>query len=163
MQTLNVALHPDWAGNLYNEIVYCQSLLFLTIASDRSGPGASANVTELLGRLVGRITMLNLNDAKTITSLRDQDRDTFYEARRLFWATFILDRFHASSQNRATILYALHATVSRDDYHALGEAGYHLARKCKIVFVPCGLTYNRGCRHCRPYYPSAPSRQRVRH
>jgi len=112
--------------------VFCQSLLFLVIAADKPVMGNTVAASELLGRLAGRISALGLNDAKTMTSFRDQDRETFDEARRLYWAFFILDRFVASSRDRDATT-PTHAALSRDDFVALGDVGYHLARAADIA------------------------------
>jgi hypothetical protein len=51
-------------------------------------------------------------------------------ARRVFWAAFILDRFHASGHSKDMMLPLQAGSLSRDDHTALGgDVGYHLARK----------------------------------
>lgn len=133
LETLNVAQHTlsdvDHSRQFYNHIVYSQSLVFLIIASDKPGPSASGTTAELLGRLAGRLSDLGLNDAKVIANLRERDHETYHDSRRLFWVAFILDRFYASSRRKDTVMPPQCGTVSRDDFGALGEAGYHLARK----------------------------------
>lgn len=119
----------DSARRFYNHLVYTQSLAFLAFASDKSGPGAMNSSAELLGRTAGRISQLGLNDAKMIQSVREQDPEAVDVARRLFWTVFILDRFHASSMSKDLLMPLFCGSVSRDDFHALGEIGYHLARK----------------------------------
>jgi hypothetical protein len=99
---------------------------------------------ELLGRLSGRISDLGLNDAKIIGTLREQDRETHDEARRLFWVTFILDRFYASAKSKDAILPSNCGMVSRDDYDALGEISYHLARKYQSIHIESSLTLALG-------------------
>ncbi|KAF1997370.1 hypothetical protein P154DRAFT_283132 [Amniculicola lignicola CBS 123094] len=123
----------DNSRQFYNGLVYCQSLIFLILASDKPGSSASGTTVELLGRLAGRISDLGLNDSKTLATLRDQNFDNFEAARRVFWCSFILDRFHASSRTKDTALPLYCGTVSRDDFNALGEGGYHLARAADIV------------------------------
>lgn len=118
----------DAARQFFNNLVYCQSLVFLTIASDRPGPGVVGSTAELLGRLAGSITDMGLNDAKTLASLRDQDFDIYQAARRTFWVAFILDRFHASSRSKDIVLPLFCGSVSRDDFDSLGAVAYHLAR-----------------------------------
>jgi hypothetical protein len=146
-QTLDDAEH---SRQFYNNLVYSQSLIFLVIASDRPGPSESGRTADLLGRLSGRISHLGLNDAKVVETLREQDRETFDETRRLFWVGFILDRFHASGRDKDTVLPTRCGIVSRDDFHALGEIGYHLARKCfQKLSVDFSNTPIRSCRYRR--------------
>lgn len=119
----------DQSRQIYNNIVYCQTLLFLTFASDKPATGAVGSTTELLGRITGRTSELGLNDAKVLASLQEQDVDSFESARRLFWVAVILDRFHASSRTKDIVMPLHCGALSREDFNALGEAGYHLARK----------------------------------
>ncbi|KAF2468487.1 uncharacterized protein BDR25DRAFT_55263 [Lindgomyces ingoldianus] len=123
----------DSSRQLYNQIVYCQSLAFLAFASDKFGPAGMTNTAELLGRLAGRISELGLNDSKVLNNIREQDHENFESARRLFWVVFILDRFHASSMSRDIVLPLYCGSVSREDFSALGELAYHLARAADIV------------------------------
>lgn len=113
----------------FNNLVYCQSLIFLSIASDRPSPGTVGSTAELLGRLAGCITEAGLNDAKLLAVLREQDPEMYEMARRTFWVAFILDRFHASSRSKDIILPLHSGSLSRDDFNALGEVGYNLARR----------------------------------
>jgi len=133
LETVDAAQHmlsdTDSSRQLYNNLVFCQSLAFLTIASDKPGPSLVGNTADLLGRLVGRISELGLNDAKTVAALREQNQDSFETSRRLFWTTFILDRFYASSRNKDLALPLYSGSVSRDDYNILGEYAYQLTRK----------------------------------
>lgn len=118
----------DQTRQVYNNLVYCQTLIFLTFASDKPATGAMGSTAELLGRIAGRISELGLNDAKVLGSLQEQDIDSFDSARRLLWVAVILDRFHASSRTKDIVLPLHCGALSRDDFNALGEVGYHLAR-----------------------------------
>lgn len=118
----------DSSRQIFNNIVYAQSLVFLIIASDKPAPGGVSSA-ELLGRLAARVAELRLNDSRILATIKDQDYETFEASRRLFWATFILDRFHASSRTTDTLLPLHCGSLSRDDFNALGEVGYNLARK----------------------------------
>jgi hypothetical protein len=120
---------PDGSRQLFNNLVYCQSLIFLIVASDRPGPSTIGSTAELLGRLAGCISESGLNDAKILASLREHDHEVYEAARRTFWVAFILDRFYAASRDKNTLLPPHSGSVSRDDFNALGEVGYHLARK----------------------------------
>lgn len=120
---------PDHARQVYNNLVFCQSLILLAAASDRPGSGVFGSIAQLLGQIAGCMTDIGLNDARTLNALKDQDFEVFQTARRVYWTAFILDRFHASSRSKDLML-PLHAgSLTRDDYSALGEVGYHLARK----------------------------------
>jgi hypothetical protein len=125
------------ARQFFNNIVYCQALVFLIIASDRPGPSASGSAAEYFGRLAGRISDMGINDSKTLATLREQDHETYDDSRRLFWVSFILDRFYASSRSKDAALPLQCGSVSRDDFNALGEAGYHLAREyfCCLFYI----------------------------
>ncbi|CAI6315493.1 unnamed protein product [Periconia digitata] len=123
----------DSSRQFYNNLAYCQSLIFLIIASDRPGPSTVGSTAELLGRLVGCINESGLNDAKVLSLLRSQDHDIYEAARRTFWVAFILDRFYAASREKSA-LFPLHSgSVTLDDLKALGEVGYHLARAADIL------------------------------
>ena len=105
--------------------------MLLAVASDRpSAAGTVGSTAQLLGQISGCIADAGLNDARTLSILRDHDQDTYLTARRVFWTAFMLDRFHASSRSK-DIMLPLHAgSLSRDDHQALGgDIGYHLARK----------------------------------
>jgi hypothetical protein len=119
----------DSSRQLYNNLVYCQSLILLAAASDRPDPAVMGNTTELLGLIAACIINTGLNDVKTLDLLRQQDHDMYQTARRVFWTAFILDRFHASSRSKDTVIPLRSGTLLRDDYSALGEVGYHLACK----------------------------------
>lgn len=137
LEAVELAQHiltdTDNTQQFFNNIVYCQTLVFLVIASDRPAIGAMGSTSELLGRLAGRISELGLNDSHVLMGLRDQDRDVFGDARRLFWVAFILDRFHASGRSKDTVLPLFCGSISRDDLAAMGESGYHLTRAADIV------------------------------
>ena len=120
----------DSSRQLFNHLVYCQALAFLAFASDKAGPSGMGRSAEYIGRVAGRMSDLGLNDSKILSNIRDQDIEAYEVARRLFWVVFILDRFHASSMSKDLLLPLFCGSVSRDDNLALGEIGYHLARKC---------------------------------
>ncbi|KAF2853316.1 hypothetical protein T440DRAFT_487751 [Plenodomus tracheiphilus IPT5] len=128
--SLSSSDHPQ---QLYNNLVFCQSLILLAAASDRPGPGVVGSTAQLLGQLAGCITETGLNDSKIVNALKEQDFELFQTARRVFWVAFILDRFHASSRSKDLMLPLHVGSLTRDDYSALGEVGYHLARAAKIV------------------------------
>jgi hypothetical protein len=136
LEAVDAAQHmlsdTDNARQLYNNLVFCQSLAFLTLASDKPGPGPVGNAADLLGRLAGRISELGLNDTKVMRALREQDQDSFETSRRLFWVTFNLDRFHASSRGKDIALPLYSGSVTREDFVALGENAYHLTRKLTL-------------------------------
>ncbi|KAF2494527.1 hypothetical protein BU16DRAFT_618600 [Lophium mytilinum] len=123
----------DSVRQFYNNLVYIQSLLLLAFASDKSGPSAMSNTAELIARVVGRVSFVGLNDAKVLHSLREQDPDSFNTARRLFWVTFILDRFHASSMSTDLFMPLRRGKISKNDHQALGEVAYHLARTSNVI------------------------------
>lgn len=125
--------NSDYSQQLYNNLVFCQSLILLATASDRPGSVVVGSTAQLLGQLAGCITDLGLNDSKTLNVLKEQDFEAFQIARRVFWTAFILDRFHASSRIKDLMLPLHVGSLTRDDYSALGEVGYHLARAAKIV------------------------------
>lgn len=139
MEAVEIAQHnlndPESSQQFYNNIVYCQTLVFLVIAFDKPTSSALGSTSELLGRLAGRISELGLNDSSMLMSLRDQDREIFNDSRRLFWVAFILDRFHASARAKDIALPLFCGSISRDDLHALGEIGYHLARKLLVRWL----------------------------
>jgi hypothetical protein len=77
-----------------------------------------------------------------LTKLKEQDREIYLTARRVFWTAFILDRFHASGHSKDLMLPVQSGGLSRDDYLALGgDVGYHLARKLSLKSTGT-LTYN---------------------
>ncbi|KAL5441791.1 hypothetical protein PMIN06_001442 [Paraphaeosphaeria minitans] len=135
--TVDAAKHtlddPDHARQFFNNLVYCQSLILLFIASDRPKPGTVGNSAELLGRIAGVITEIGLDDGKTLASLREQDIESYQAARQTFWVAFILDRFHASSRSKNLMLPIHEGSPSRDDHKLLGEEAYHLVRAADIV------------------------------
>jgi hypothetical protein len=121
----------DNTRQFYNSLVYCQTLILLALASDRPGPATVCSIAQLLGQLAGCISDEGINDARVLNKLKDQDREVYMTARRVFWAAFILDRFHASGHSKDMMLPLQAGSLSRDDYTALGgDVGYHLARKC---------------------------------
>ncbi|KAH6633430.1 hypothetical protein C7974DRAFT_171085 [Boeremia exigua] len=124
---------PDASRQIYNNLVYCQSLLLLLLASDKPGPGVVGSTSQLLGQIAGCITEGGFNDVRTLTSLKEHDQDAFQGSRRVFWTALILDRFHASSRSKDIMLPLHSGSLTRDDYGALGDLGYHLARGAKIV------------------------------
>lgn len=120
----------DDSRQFYNHVIFCQSLILLAIAGDRP---ASANVKSpslLLGQINGVITLNRLNDSTVLNMLKQQDLELFQSARRVFWVARILDTFHACSRSKDTMLDHRASELLRDDLQALGEVGYHLARKC---------------------------------
>lgn len=125
--------NSDHSQQLYNNLVFCQSLTLLAAATDRPGPVVVGSTAQLLGQLAGFITDLGLNDSRTLSALKEQDIEAFQMARRVFWSAFILDRFHASSRSKDIMLPLHVGSLTRDDFSALGEAGYHLARAAKII------------------------------
>ncbi|KAH7083335.1 hypothetical protein BKA63DRAFT_403028 [Paraphoma chrysanthemicola] len=124
----------DSSRQFFNSLVYCQSLLLLALASDRPGPATVGSTAQLLGQLAGCINDAGLNDPGTLNILKEQDREIYVTARQVFWTAFILDRFHASANNK-DIMLPLHSSgLLRDDFAALGgDSGYHLARAAEIV------------------------------
>ena len=132
VDTAKHTLHDaDSLRQFYNSLVYCQSLILLALASDRPGPATVGSIAQLLGQLAGCITDAGLNDSRTLNMVKEQDREVYLTARRVFWAAFILDRFHASGHNKDIMLPLQSGVLSRDDYSALGgDVGFHLARKC---------------------------------
>ncbi|KAF1829799.1 hypothetical protein BDW02DRAFT_573650 [Decorospora gaudefroyi] len=123
----------DSSRQFYNNLVYCQSLILLAAASDRPGPGIVGSTTGLLARISACIADAGINDARTLTVMKEQDHEMYQAARRVYWTGLILDRFHASSRSKDMMIRRYTATLSRDDYSALGEVGYHLARTAQIV------------------------------
>lgn len=149
-----LCLHDsDSLRQLYNALVYCQSLVLLAIACDRPvGAGSVGSTTQLLGQLSGAITDAGLNDSRTLNMLRELDTDAYLGARRVFWTSFILDRFYASSRSKDMMLPFHAGSVLRDDHQALcGDVGYHLARKHLINSLGQNLT---GCRRFRDRRPN---------
>lgn len=127
----------DNSRQFYNHLVYCKSLILLAAACDRPGSGGVGSTSQLLGQIAGCFTDAGLNDARTLSAIREQDLESFHAARRVFWTAFIIDRFHASARSRDLMLPLHSGSLSRDDFAALGDVGYHLARKfcSKVVFV----------------------------
>lgn len=124
----------DTSRQFYNSLVYCQSLILLALASDRPGPATVCSISQLLGQLAGCISDEGVNDIRMLGKLKEQDREVYLTARRVFWAAIILDRFHASSHSKDLMLPLQSGGLSRDDYAALGgDVGYHLARAAEIV------------------------------
>jgi hypothetical protein len=135
----------DNSRQLYNNIVYCQSLILLVVASDRPGT-AIGSTAQLLGQIAGCITESGLNDSRTLDLLREQDQEAYSAARRVFWTAYILDRLHASSRSKDVMLPLHSGSLSRDEYTALGgDVGYHLARRLPLVQRRLQLTPHRGC------------------
>jgi hypothetical protein len=120
----------DNSRQFYNTLVYCQSLTLLALASDRPGPATVGSIAQLLGQLAGCITEAGLNDARILNAVKEQDREVYLTARRVFWTAFIIDRFHASCHSKDIMLPLHSGGLSRDDHLALGgDVGYNLARK----------------------------------
>jgi hypothetical protein len=124
---------PDPSRQFYNNLVYCQSLILLTLASDKPGTGVLGSVSQLLGQIAGCITEAGFNDSRVLNLVKEQDHESFQNSRRVFWTAFILDRFYASSRSKDIMLPLYSGSLTRDDYSALGEVGYHLARKCNWI------------------------------
>lgn len=134
----------DTSRQFYNSLVYCQSLILLALASDRPGPATVCSISQLLGQLAGCISDEGVNDIRMLGKLKEQDREVYLTARRVFWAAIILDRFHASSHSKDLMLPLQSGGLSRDDYAALGgDVGYHLARKFFTSLTVWKLTGNR--------------------
>jgi len=125
----NYCLHDaDNSRQFYNHLVYCQSLILLAAASDRPGPGVVGSTTGLLARVSACIADAGINDTRTLAVMKEQDQELHQTARRVYWTAFILDRFHAYSRSKDMMIRRYSGTLSRDDYSALGEVGYYLAR-----------------------------------
>jgi hypothetical protein len=61
---------PEGSRQLYNSLVYCQSLLLLAVASDRpAGPSSVGSTAQLLGQISGCIADAGLNDTRMLTVL----------------------------------------------------------------------------------------------
>ncbi|EDU40962.1 Zn-clus multi-domain protein [Pyrenophora tritici-repentis] len=130
----NYCLHDtDSSRQFYNQLVWCQSMILLAVASDRPGPGVVGSTTALLARISACIVDAGINDSRTMTAVKEQDQEVFQTARRVYWTAFILDRFHASSRSKDMMIRRHAGTLSRDDYSALGEVGYYLARTAQVV------------------------------
>lgn len=114
---------------LYNNLVYCQCLLLLALATDKPAPGVVGSTSQLLGQIAGCVSENGFNDARVLNPLKDQDLDLYHGIRRAFWTALILDRFHASCRSRDILLPLHSGSLTRDDYTALGDLCYHLARK----------------------------------
>ena len=108
-------------------------MTLLAFARDKSGPKGVIGTGELIARAASRITGLGLKDAENIRDLREQDPEVADVGRRLLWVLLILDRFHASSSGSDPRLPVFCGTVTREDYQALGEMGYHLAREFPLA------------------------------
>jgi hypothetical protein len=119
----------DSSRQFYNHLVYCKTLVLLAAACDRPGSGGVGSTSQLLGQIAGCFADAGMNDSRVLNVLREQDLESFYAARRVFWTAFILDRFHASARSKDLMLPLHSGSLSRDDYVALGDVGYHLARK----------------------------------
>lgn len=72
--------------------------------------------------------------------MKEQDLEVYQTARRVYWTALILDRFHGSSRSKDMMIRRYSGTLSRDDYTALGEVGYYLARKYKSFVSETFLT-----------------------
>ncbi|KAF2276694.1 uncharacterized protein EI97DRAFT_432941 [Westerdykella ornata] len=124
----------DPARQFNNKLAYCQSLELLIIASDK--PASTNGLPDpalLLARLAGMVIATGLYDAKMLERLRDQDRETLEEARRVFWVAFILDRFLASVRGKDSLLPMHYGSASREDLNAMGEVAFYLARAAQIL------------------------------
>lgn len=119
----------DLSRQFYNNLVYCQSLILLALAVDKPGTGVVGSISQLLGQIAGSIDEAGFNDTRVLNSLKDQDLEAYQSSRRVFWTAFILDRFHASSRSRSIMLPLQSGSLTREDYAALGDLGYHLARE----------------------------------
>lgn len=86
------------------------------------------STTGLLARISACIADAGINDTRTLAVMKEQDQELHQTARRVYWTAFILDRFHASSRSKDMMIRRYSGTLSRDDYSALGEVGYYLAR-----------------------------------
>ncbi|CAN9085043.1 unnamed protein product [Alternaria alternata] len=130
----NYCLHDtDSSRQFYNHLVYCQSMILLAAASDRPSPGVIGSTTGLLGRISACIADAAINDSRTLAAMKEQDLEVYQTARRVYWTALILDRFHGSSRSKDMMIRRYSGTLSRDDYTALGEVGYYLARTALIV------------------------------
>ncbi|USP81720.1 uncharacterized protein yc1106_08994 [Curvularia clavata] len=123
----------DSSRQFYNHLVYCQSMILLAAASDRPGPAVVGSTTGLLARISASIADAGINDSRTLTTMKEQDVELYYTARRVYWTALILDRFHASSRSKDMMIRRYSGTLSKDDHTALGEVGYFLARAAQIV------------------------------
>lgn len=154
----------DSARQFYNNLVHCQCLLLLALASDRPASGAVGSTSQLLGQIAGCITENGFNDARVLNSLKEQDQDAYQGSRRVFWTALILDRFHASSRSKDILLPLHSGSLTRDDYAALGDLCYHLARKFYLCSVlVSSLTTTRCCEDCRTSGCCKPRRQCAQH
>ncbi len=123
----------DNSRQFHNNLVFCQSLILLAAASDRPGPGIVGSTTKFLGQMAGHMNDTGINDPRTLNLLKEQDQEMFQMARRVFWTAFILDRFHAASRSKDLALPLHPGSLSRDDFSALGEVGYYLARESSQI------------------------------
>ena len=119
----------DDSRQFYNSLVYCQSLILLAAASDRPESIVGASTSSLLGQIAGYFNEFGIHDPRKLNYLEEHDQELFQTARRVFWTAFILDRFHAPNRPRDFAISLLHNSPSREDFNALGEVGYHVARK----------------------------------
>ncbi|KAF2733427.1 hypothetical protein EJ04DRAFT_577626 [Polyplosphaeria fusca] len=130
----------------YNRLVFLQIVLLLALASDQPG-SRSEYPASLLGRLIAQLTTYHFDDLEYIFRLKEQDYECFEAARRIFWGTFILDRFYASSQNTTALLPLHCGLLSREEFNVLGEVGYHLISAVNIIgninhVIRSGKTWN---------------------
>ena len=107
----------------------CHTLILLAAASDRPGPAVVGSTTGLLARISASIADAGINDSRTLTTMKEQDVELYYTARRVYWTALIFDRFHASSRSKDMMIRRYSGTLSKDDHTALGEVGYFLARE----------------------------------
>lgn len=148
--TLNQLLHQTFASvdsakltlqdsipmrQLYNNLVYCQCLLLLALATDKPAPGVVGSTSQLLGQIAGCISENGFNDTRVLTPLKDQDLDVYHGIRRAFWTALIVDRFHASCRSRDILLPLHSGSLTREDHTALGDLSYHLARKLNCIYI----------------------------
>lgn len=130
---VNMLSDADNLQDLFNHLIYCQSLLFLLIASDRPSPGRVGSTSRLLGLVAGCINETSINNANVSKGMREQDTEVYELSRRTYWVAFILDRFHAISRSQDLALPLHSGSPSRTDHDVLGDTAYHLARKCRLL------------------------------
>lgn len=119
----------DNSRQFYNHVIFCEALILLAIASDRPSSANVKSPSLLLGQINGLIALNGLNDSATLAMLKQQDLELFHSARRVYWVARILDSFYASSKSKDTMFEQRGTELLRDDITALGDVGYHLARK----------------------------------
>lgn len=118
---------------LATNLMYLQTLILMALGSDNQGPAAMRGQlgptrAEWLGRAVGVATHWKLN---TLNSRDSGDSDADEKlGRRVWWILFILDRWHASSTSSLLQLPEHSTQLVPEDMLVLGEATYHLVRKC---------------------------------